>query len=117
MKIKVLPDGTATLTSTGVQPTLIRTCNEVQCTPWSPLYRRDTIAVTESMQVSVDSSNPESNIFSISPESGGQGGYGQQQGGYGQQQGGYGQQQGGYGQQQGGYGQQQGGYGQQQGGW
>ena len=135
--IRVLADGTPTLTSTGKAATLWR----MPGGPWNPLYKRQQIQMTSGIQISLDPNNPEGAVFTAQQEDpsnrgyyleqaqqqqqqqqlaglGGGGGYPQQQGGYPQQQGGYPQQQqGGYPPQQGGYPQQGGGYPpQQQGG-
>ena len=115
--VRVLADGTPTLTSTGKAATLWR----MPGGPWNPLYKRQQIQMTSGIQISLDPNNPEGTVFTAQQEDPSNRGYyleqaqqqqqQQQQGGYPQQQQGNYPQQGGYPQQQqGGYPQQQGGY-------
>ena len=105
--VRVLADGTPTLTSTGKAPTLWR----MPGGPWNTLYKRQQIQMSSGIQISLDPNNPEGAVFTAQQEDPanrayyleqaqqqqqqmqlagmGGGGYLQQQGGYPQQQGGY----------------------------
>ncbi|EOD38634.1 hypothetical protein EMIHUDRAFT_224425 [Emiliania huxleyi CCMP1516] len=81
--VRVLADGTPTLVGCGKAPSLYRAFGG----PWSPLYKGESVLLSDGLQVSLDCNNPEGAVFTCFDESGGrQGGYDQQ--GY-TQQGGY----------------------------
>jgi len=84
--IKCLGDGTATLTSVGMGPTLWR----MQGNPWCALQKGDQVALTDGDQISLDCNDPEAAVFvcqgTATQQGGGQqGGHQQEGGGYAQQ--------------------------------
>ena len=84
--VKCLGDGTATLTSVGMGPTLWR----MQGNPWCALQKGDKVTLTDGDQISLDCNDPEAAVFvclgaAVQQGGGQQGGYQQEGGGYAQQ--------------------------------